>query len=163
MATVNINGTIRHWDHVEVLAQWVTPAGDLNQINHIIDGTLAIKEGGYARHDWDYNGSSLVTDRREGRANISTIGLSIKRSDLMGSDELHDRMLLASNTSDGFVPSFTLIIIGRDYRGATAGEQLQFDNCVFAGGFEASHGDQHDVVPIAIESPQPIGTLTAVV
>lgn len=160
MATVNINGTIRQFDHIEMFFDW-GGGTDEHKVNHWIDDSLSIEEGGYTRHDHDMNGSEIVTRRREGRPQLSMVKFSVKRSDLIGADDLHDRMLAEAGV-DGFVPEFSFYLIGYDSRRATTGEKVLFDNCIFEGGFSTTQGSQHDPVPVSIISHQPKATMSEV-
>lgn len=160
MPEVNINTVIRSARYGRLAFQW-GGSGDDYIVNYRIDNSLEVMVGGKARHPWDYNNNDLVATRRQGRAQPSRITFRVKRSDLMGANELHENMLLEG--TDGNVPSFTLKIELLDGEGLATGELIPFTNCTFEGGYSLREGEDHDEVPVEITSPDHNPTVTAIV
>lgn len=162
MADVQINKEIRYSRYGRIYFNW-TAMGDDHIVNNRVDDSLNVRVGGYERHPWDYNNNDLVTTRREGRERISTVQFRVKRSDLMGADELYLR-ILAGAAGTGVVPPFTVSIELLDANGTSTGELLVFPDSVFAEGsaeFNESGGNW-DEMPVSIECPHGDITPTAV-
>lgn len=159
MAEVNINTVIRPARYGQIALQW-GGVGDDYVIDFRVDDSLEVMVGGKIRHPWDYNNNAISTTRRQGRAQPSRISFRVKRSDLIGANELYTNML--AEGSDGSVPSFTTKIEMLDGEDVATGELLTFNDCVFEGGFSFREGSDHDEVPIEITSPDHNPTPTAV-
>ena len=160
MADVQINNAQRNARYGSIAIQPGGTGDDLI-INFRVDDSLKVMEGGYARHDIDYNNNVLVAARREGRPLPSRVSFRVKRGDLMGANEL--RTLMLEQGTEGIVPSFTTKIELLDGHDASTGELLVFTDCTFEAGFEFPEGSDNDEVPIEISAPQPFGTVTAIV
>ncbi len=159
MAEVNINSVIRPARYGQIAFQW-GGTGDDYVVGYRVDNSLEVMVGGHLRHPWDYNNNELVSTRRQGRAQPSKISFRVKRSDLIGTNELYANMLEAG--TDGNVPSFTLKIEMLDGESVATGELLTFTNCTFEGGFTFREGEDHDEVTIEITSPDENPTPSAV-
>ena len=158
MADQQINESIRYARYGRIIFNW-TALGDDCIVHNRIDDSLNVKLGGMARHDWDYDNNTLVTDRREGRELSSNVSFRVKRSDLTGADELYARQLLASSGT-GIVPPFDLKLELLDANGAATGELATFADCVFSGGVEFSEGSGMDEMPISIDIPHGMPTIS---
>ena len=156
MADITINNTIRHSDHLVIT---IDDGTNVATINHWIDDSLNIKEGGYARHDADRVGPALQTRRRQGDQMPSTVGFRVKRSDFFASTELRALMNRVAG-DDGLVPEVTATIKLYDSQAAATGEQMVFANCIFDEMFNFTQSAQHDEVPINLTSHQPFATVT---
>ena len=159
MADVQMNNEIRYARYGSIAFVWDGGIDD-HIVNYRVDNSLRVRMGGRERHPWDYNNNTLVTTRRQGRPQPSTVSFRVKRADLIGDDDLYIRMLAAG--TDGNVPSFTLKIELLDAEGLATGELLTLADCVFAGGFEFTEGQDMDEVPVEIECPHETVTPSAV-
>ena len=157
MAAIDINGTIRHFDDIVII---ISDGTDDATIDNWIDQSFSINEGGMARHDVDYTGSTQKTRRREGKPGQTMMSVRVKRGDMLESGGLRG-MMNAVAGDDGLVPEYTVTVKCYNSKAADEGEQIVLANSIFNNAFNASHGDQHDEVSIDMTSHHPYATVTA--
>ena len=140
MADIN-DGKITRINDGAILT--ITPAGGTGvTIANIIAGTMRWLPPVFATLPPDMDRGELLPDIREGNRIAGEFDLDIKHTADAGATQLYEE--LVADSTDGYVPSFGIVLQIPDYRGAATGVQYTATKAVRREAPEIVEGAEFD-------------------